>query len=220
MTELQNKENTHNALNQFVDFWQGRYADKITPWDLGTHSPHCDHIFEQFTSETSLLASPETQPKMVVPGSGRSHDAAFFAQKGFDVIGIDFAPLAITETQRIYGNIETLAMLEADFLHMPTTHPELNKTVDVILEHTCYCAINPKQRDAYKASALHLLKSGGYLAGIYWEHGDDDGPPFSTPQTNLKQRFSDTFDIMYLETMPKTAGGRGGKEHVGLFQKR
>ncbi|MGB5975579.1 MAG: SAM-dependent methyltransferase, partial [Nodosilinea sp.] len=69
------------------DAWEQRYQTGTPRWDLGQPSP----AFQV------LLASAEApQPgAAIVLGAGRGHDALFFAQQGFEVTAVDFAPSAI-----------------------------------------------------------------------------------------------------------------------------
>ena len=38
---------------------------------------------------------------MAVPGCGRGHDARFLAARGYDVVGFDFSPAAITAARAL-----------------------------------------------------------------------------------------------------------------------
>ena len=141
---------TTDLKNQFVDFWQERYDEQITPWDLGQVSPH----FEQFLQFTQLPLG-----KMFVPGCGRAHDAAFFAEQGFDVNAVDYTKGAIEEVQRLYGHLENLTLEQQDIFHLPKS---FTNKFDYLLEHTCYCAINPKRRILYARVSSNKQKSNLY----------------------------------------------------------
>jgi thiopurine S-methyltransferase len=59
-----------------------------------------------------------------------------------------------------------------------------------VLEHTCFCAIDPAQRDAYLAQLHHLLKPNGWLLGLFWCHRRQGGPPYGSDPQQLHQQLS------------------------------
>src|SRR4051794_38519244 len=70
-------------------YWDAQYQRGVTGWDIGGPAP----------AFVDLLAAPDAPPpgRLIVPGCGRGHDALLFARAGFDVLGVDFAPLAVAE---------------------------------------------------------------------------------------------------------------------------
>lgn len=191
-----------------VDFWQNRYETEETPWDLGGPSPHWMEL---------LAAKPEwLKPgKMAVPGSGRGHDAALFGQANFDVVGFDYSPGAVERANKLYDKIAKFE--QADIFNLATS-PWAGQ-FDYVLEHTCFCAILPKQRTDYVQNMQALLKPGGYLFGIFWEHGDPDGPPFSTNPKELETLFGTSFEL--ISSADKTpASDRSGIERLVVFRKK
>ncbi|MCB0780847.1 MAG: SAM-dependent methyltransferase, partial [Flavobacteriales bacterium] len=48
------------------DFWQQRYADGTTGWDLGAVSPPLKAYFDQLTDKDL---------RILIPGGGRSYEA-------------------------------------------------------------------------------------------------------------------------------------------------
>lgn len=194
-----------------VNFWQERYDSGNTPWDLGGASPHFVELLESHADELP-------PGKMAVLGAGRGHDAALFAAAGFDVVGFDYAPGAIQESSARYG--DRVRFEQADIFDPALTTPgsEFHQAFDYVLEHTCFCAIHPRQRTAYVETAAGLLKPGGKLIGIFWEHGDTDGPPYSTTETDLDQHFAGRFERLRLETR-QPVSDRTGLERVGIFRR-
>ena len=60
---------------------------------------------------------------------------------------------------------------------------------DGLLEHTCYCAIDPALRLAYRQSVATLLRPEGWLLGLFWCHGRPGGPPYGSDAAQLVQDF-------------------------------
>ena len=191
-----------------IQFWQSRYESGQTPWDLDQASPHL----------ISLLDDPPvwlTPGKMAVLGSGRGHDAALFAKAGFEVMGFDYAPGAIQEAQRRYGDIAQFRQM--DIFDLANPHSPWAGQFDYVLEHTCFCAILPNQREAYLASVKNILKPGALLIGVFWEHADPDGPPFSTTEAELKAYFEPEFEFLLLQAYPAVMN-REGTERLAILR--
>ncbi len=190
-----------------VNFWQGRYDSGVTPWDLGGPSPH----FEALLRQPPEFLKPG---RMAVPGSGRGHDAALFAKAGYTVTGFDYAPGAIEEAAHLYG--DAITWVQTDIFNLADSNSIWAGQFDYVLEHTCFCAIKPQERPRYAAMARNLLKPGGYLFGIFWEHHDPDGPPYSTTESAIRSTFSQGFECLSLTAL-HPAGGRSGTERLAFF---
>lgn len=191
-----------------VEFWQERYASGEIPWDLNAPSPHFMEL---------LKAAPELlKPgKMAVPGSGKGHDAALFGQAGFDVTGFDYALGAVQEATTHYGQ---WARFEQQNIFELVNQPDCRAQFDYILEHTCFCAISPKDRPQYVQMARHLLKPGGLLIGVFSEQGRLEGPPYDTSPSDIQEAFKDGFEILSI-TPKKPARDRSGTEYLGLLRR-
>ncbi len=186
-------------VNQFVDFWQGRYESGQTSWDLQGPSPHLQAFAQDH---------PEVfQGKWLVPGAGRGHDAAFIASPGADVTAIDYAPGAVEAAGQLYPALD---YRQADIFNLDEA---FNAKFDGVFEHTCFCAINPKRRPDYVAMATKVLKPGGVLLGVFWEHDDPDGPPFSTTPEELRSLFSQYFQAIHVSPVVQNTPGRTGQEY-------
>ena len=192
-----------------MDFWQGRYNSQNTPWDLGKASPHLSALLQQ--------APDWLRPgKTAVVGCGRGHDAALFAQAGFPTVGFDYAPGAIAEAKALYGAMADFQ--QANLFELADPASPWAGQFDYWIEHTCFCAILPEERPAYVRSALNLLKPNGLLIGVFWEHDDPDGPPFSTPEADWHAAFDAHFEVVSVEAGPP-AGGRQGIERLVVLRR-
>ena len=193
-----------------VDFWQGRYESSNTPWDLGGPSAHF----------AALLQDPPdwlTPGDMAVLGSGRGHDAALFAQQGFAVTGFDYAPGAVAAATQLYGAIARFE--QADIFELADPASPYANRFDYVLEHTCFCAILPQERTAYAQSATNLLKPGGYLIGVFWEHSQTDGPPFSTTKAEIQDVFGPGFEMIDMQERPPVSD-RSGVERLVILRRK
>lgn len=192
------------------DFWEGRYQADTPPWDLGQPAPPLVRLF----------TSPDAPApgKTVVLGSGSGHDAVFLAQQEFAVTGVDFAPSAIAQASRLAANAKVSAQfLQRDIFDLL---PEYEQQFDYVVEHTCFCALEPNLRDRYVQLVHQLLKPDGHYIGLFFTHNRPGGPPFGSRPEELQQLFSRHFVVLSLEPVPDSISDRSGEEHLGRLQKR
>src|SRR5690606_15625377 len=97
-------------------------------------------------------------------------------------------------------------MLVCDFF-------EMNLNVDLILEQTFFCAIDPTQRRRYAQKCFELLNSGGRLTGVLFaSHFEKPGPPFGGDAAEYRRIFEEFFIIQKLETAYNSIAPRAGNE--------
>ncbi|MBP0017555.1 MAG: methyltransferase domain-containing protein [Cyanobacteria bacterium SBLK] len=190
-------------------YWENRYQERDIPWDLNQPAP----------AFASFLDSPQS-PKpgeTAVLGCGTGNDALLFAQRGFTVTGFDFAPGAIASARDRAREMN----VQAEFLQRDifTLAPEFPEKFDYLVEHTCFCAILPEQRDRYVEIARSLLKPQGLLIGIFFTHSRPDGPPFGTTPEEIYTYFQPAFDILSFASAEASIPRRKGEEHFGLLQR-
>ena len=198
---------TSQPVNQ-PDFWEAAYQEGRAGWDLGGPAP----AFEQLLGG----AKRPTPGRAAVIGCGRGHDALRFARDGFTVVGFDFAPSAVTAARRAAATAGLSAeFVQSDIFSLPTGYHE---AFDYVIEHTCFCAIDPARRPDYVGVVQGLLRPGGELIGIFFAHGRPGGPPFTTDAADVRRLFAGLFTI---ETLGPAASieSRRGQELFGRFRR-
>ena len=120
-----------------VQFWENIYLADDAGWDLGGATP----VFKSIANE--LIPG-----KMCIVGCGAGHDAVMFAQKQFEVIGVDFAESAVkTLVAKSEEENVNVQILQYDIF---TLTPKYDNVFDYVIEQTCFCAINPNRRQEYE----------------------------------------------------------------------
>ena len=150
------------------DFWEEIYQAGRAGWDLGGPTPALHR----------LLESGEIPPgRLIVLGAGRGHDARDFARHGFTVTAVDFAADAVAAMRELADTAAPTEIVQADIFNLPA---ELDHAFDVVLEYTCFCAINPARRGEYADVVARLIKPGGtYVALLFPLDQHKGGPPFA-----------------------------------------
>lgn len=196
-----------NAISD-PEFWQSRYEQGSPPWDLGQAAPAFRALLE------SRTLTPEA--RVIVLGCGAGHDALAFALAGFEVTGVDFAPgaIATARQQAQQGNL-TATFIQRNIFDLL---PDFAHQFDYVVEHTCFCALAPQERDRYVALVSGLLKPGGELLGIFFTHGRPGGPPFGSTPAEIHRYFDPHFTILELNPLDESPNHRQGEEYWGRFR--
>jgi SAM-dependent methyltransferase len=190
--------------------WEERYQSQTPPWDLGEAAP-------AFKSLLNSENKPEPG-KTAVLGCGRGYDAVLFAEFGFEVIGFDFAPTAITDSISLAQKSQiTAQFLQRDIFDLKTEFPQ---QFDYVVEHTCFCAIPLERRTEYVQLVRSILRPNGKLIALFFTHNRPGGPPFGSTPAEIRQYFEADFEFLFLDPVVNSVPSRQGEEHLGLLQVR
>jgi thiopurine S-methyltransferase len=196
--------------------WDQRYREGSDGWELGQPAPPLAAFLR------GDRRAPQPPGRILVPGCGRGHEAALLAELGFDVTGLDFSSEAIREARRLHearGGV--LHWLQADLFDADALAAAglAAANLDGVVEHTCFCAIEPDQREAYRSSVMRLLKPGGWLLGLFFCHSRPGGPPYgSKPDALLEEWLATGLTAQIWEPAAGSVAERSD-EWLGLFRK-
>ena len=187
--------------------WENRYLSGDTPWEKGAAHP----ALAAWLKRNSLTG------RVLVPGCGSGHDVRLLASHGAEAVGLDLAPAAIAAARK-YSLAGNESYEAGDFFQPPTAW---TRAFDGLFEHTCFCAIDPSQREAYARSAAGILRSGGRLLAIFYlDPGREEGPPFGCTTAELDSLFSPHFRLIEEQTSLPTYPGREGGEILRLLERK
>lgn len=196
-----------SASNVPSDVWEAKYQSGITRWELGQAAPPFVDLLKS--------ADAPVSGRVAVLGAGRGHDAMLFAAHGFEVVGFDFAPSAIRDASQIAeAKGVTVQFLQRDIFALG----EFDHQFDYVLEHTCFCAIDPTQRPAYAQVVANLLRPHGELIALFWAHIRPGGPPHGTTLKEIRSLFTPLFDTSYLRPVFNSIPSRRSEEYLARFQ--
>lgn len=177
------------------EFWNNRYLQNDTGWDIGAPSPALVLYAERFPPDTSIL----------IPGCGNAYEAIYLLQKGFTGITLlDISP-ALTASVAEKLKDYPVNIVTADFF-------EHSGVYDLILEQTFFCALDPVLREAYVQKMHSLLKPGGQLAGLLFNRSFDGGPPFGGSVVEYENLFNNLFLLEKMEPARNSIPQRAGSE--------
>ncbi|KST66772.1 methyltransferase domain-containing protein [Mastigocoleus testarum] len=196
------------TLTDNPDYWENRYQENNTPWDLGQAAP----------AFISLLHSenPPEPGRAAVLGCGRGYDVLIFAERGFDVIGFDFSASAIEDAQIIADTAGTSArFMQRDIFDLSA---EFENYFDYVIEHTCFCAINPQKRFDYVNVVNSILKPEGEMIAVFFTHNRPGGPPYGIAPAQIKQYMHRSFETISLRPVINSVPKRIDEEYLGRFR--
>jgi hypothetical protein len=128
----------------------------------------------------------------------------------------------------------SLSILSGDFFALPA------QEVDLVCEHTFFCAIDPVARSRYVERICAWLRPKGFLVGNFFVLSDDEarqlpglslvkpkslggegaGPPFATTVTELEGLLGAGFTKVSLHRSDNSEPSRRpGMEWVGVFRR-
>ncbi|MGB0371862.1 MAG: methyltransferase domain-containing protein [Opitutales bacterium] len=188
--------------------WDSRYRNGDTPWNKGYETPALHEIKDRYPLSGEIW----------VPGAGIGHDARYIANTFPDthVTAFDISETALS--QAIEFNLpENLTFEIADIFKL-----DKDRKCDIWFEHTCFCAIDPSLRNAYRQATLSHIKKDGLFTGVFFVGQDfdsKDGPPFFSTEREIEDLFGDNFRILDKWMPSKCYPGREGEEMIYVFQK-
>ncbi len=180
--------------------WAQKWSESQTPWDLEGVTP----ALVQWSQENILKGQ-----RILVPGCGGGHDAHFLSKRSAVVTAVDFVPQALVRAQLNYPQSRT-RWLQAD-----VTALNHHDCYDRIWEYTCFCALAPRQRNAYGDQIRASLVSGGAYWGMVFATVADphNGPPFAVAPDSFKEWLAARFEITHFEhPAPHSVKARRGME--------
>lgn len=189
-----------------IQYWQNRYLENSTGWDLGGISTPLKSYFDQLTDRSM---------KILIPGAGNAYEAEYLHQNGFtEVHVVDWAPKALENLQARIPDFPSEHLHNVNFF-------DLNDKFDLIVEQTFFCALMPYLRKDYVDKMYSLLNPQAKLMGLLFQIPlNDDRPPFGGSLEEYQKLFTDKFDIKHMETAYNSIPPRAGNELFILMLKQ
>ena len=144
------------------EFWDLRYRAHFAPWDAGRVPRQLRELVER---------SPRVE-RVFVPGCGSAWDVRYLAERGWEVLGLDFSAEAIAAARATLGPYADRVM-EGDVFA-----PIAGSPFDVVYERAFLCALPRRMWRAWGERMAELVRAGGVLAGFFYFDAGERGPPF------------------------------------------
>jgi SAM-dependent methyltransferase len=162
-------------------FWDERYRGGVTPWDAGSVPARL----------AQWLRSRPRGQRVLVPGCGAGYEVQAFADRGDDVLGIDFSEAALERAGNLGGRVR-----QADFFALD------EEPFDLVYERTFLCALPRRRWPEWGARIPTLVRPGGLLAGFFFFDDNERGPPFGISQGALRALLEPQFALTEDQPVP------------------
>ncbi len=181
----------------YDDRWEYLYQHGGDGWELGRAAPPIARYLS-----TKVRLPPEG--RALVMGAGRGHEAILLGRLARDsgsraqIVAIDIAPSAIQATQQAVQKADlgdVVTTVERDLFQQDSQGVLAPKSYDLVVEHCCYCAIDPSRRGEYLGQVARLLKPGGRFIALFYCHSYPGGPPFGASLPELQAELAPAFVI-------------------------
>lgn len=188
----------YNMTTFDKNFWNQRWENKETGWDIGYASPAIVDYFENIEDKNSSI---------LIPGCGNAYEAESLLKLGFKNISIlDISDIAVRNLKEKYKNNDEIEVICDDFFNHQATY-------DFIVEQTFFCALNPSLRAEYVKKTHELLKPSGKLVGLLFNRNfEKAGPPFGGNQAEYEVLFQEYFELIQMDETTKSIPPRQGNE--------
>jgi thiopurine S-methyltransferase len=183
-------------------FWDNRYKEKNTGWDIGYISTPLKTYFDQLTNKDL---------KILIPGGGNSYEAEYLFNKGFNnVYVVDFSKTALQNIHKRIPKFPKDHLLHSNFFDLNVSK---NEGFDLIIEQTFFCALDPVLRAKYVSKMKSLLKPNGKLVGLLFSIPlYEDHPPFGGNKKEYQTYFKPYFTIKTMEKCYNSIPNRADEE--------
>lgn len=149
------------------EFWDTRYRGGVTPWDAAGVPGRLEEFLESLPSS-----------KVLIPGCGAGYEVKAFAERGHDVLAIEFSDAAIEAAQRALGPLAD-RVRKADFFAFDAA------PFDLVYERAFLCALPRRLWPQWAKRVAELLRPAGRLAGFFYIDDNERGPPFGISREKL-----------------------------------
>jgi methyl halide transferase len=180
-------------------YWNSRYQNKETGWDVGQPTTPLKDYINQLTNK---------EIRILIPGAGNAYEAEYLMNKGFkNVFVCDISEIALTNLRNRCPQFKDYQLIHNNFFDY------VSEKFDLILEQTFFCAINPNLRAVYFKKMHNLLNENGALVGLLFDDVlNADKPPFGGSALEYKKHFEPFFSIHTFEKAHNSIEPRKDRE--------
>jgi thiopurine S-methyltransferase len=210
-------------------FWLNRWQTGDTGWHQG-------EVEEQLIKHFSDLKPT----RVVVPLCGKSLDLAWLASRGHEVLGAELSELAVHsfyEEHRISPRVSKqgdfnvfsgggITIFQGDVFKLTQA---VAGNIGAIYDRAALIALPREMRAPYARKLIELSRGAGPVFRmlqlvIERTPTDEEGPPFSVTESEVRELYSKEFDIRFLESEAIDAHprwpDRSVQQRVYLFKAR
>jgi SAM-dependent methyltransferase len=167
--------------------WDQTYRSSRPPWDIGRPQP----------AFVRLADAGELTAPVLDCGCGTGEHALMVAERGIEVVGVDFAPAAIEAARQKAKERELRVEFQvADALDLGSLRRQFRTVIDSGVFHT----FSDAERGTYVESLSTVLEPGGVVHLLcFCELTPGDYGPRRVTQAEIRDAFAKGWDVDRIE---------------------
>jgi thiopurine S-methyltransferase len=185
--------------------WESRWSEGHTAFHQSTTTPVLDAYADRVWGDAPI-------GRIYVPLCGKSLDMVFLAERGAEVVGVEFVTQAVEEffaerglapevaagpPLRLHSGPYTLFAADIFGLTADDVGP-----LDGVFDRAALVALDADARSRYADQLRTLLVDGTRMLLVTFDYDQDtmQGPPFAVSHDEVDRLFADGFQIEHLGT--------------------
>ncbi len=187
-------------------YWDFRYANNQTGWDVGYASPPLSNYVKQIENKDIAV---------LIPGCGNAYEAEYLLQQGFTNIHLlDFSSEAVKHLHSRFEKYkQQIKIIQADFFAHQGQY-------DLVLEQTFITTVSPERRKSFAQKIAGLVKPGGKYAGVFFNLHFEVNPPYGGSADEYIALFSENFTIKTIQPCYNSIMPRKDEELFFIFTRK
>lgn len=203
-----------NVAGAAYEFWNGRWLGG----QIGFHEGTPNVLLERHIARIEATHA-DARARILVPLSGKSMDLRWLAERGHEVVGVEFVATAVRdffvewnvepERTEIGGHPAASArgvtLICADILQLPAA---ALAGFDVVYDRAALVAVEAELRVPYVEACRNALGPSGLelLVTFAYDQSRAAGPPFSVDEATVRELFAkETVELLETRSAPTSA---------------
>ena len=196
-------------------------TDWLARWEagqIGFHSPEVNSRLIRLLPHVSISAG-----RVLVPLCGKSVDMLYFAQEGYEVVGVELSTLAVelffsehglNYTQ--YGNKyqcteQPITLFACSIFEL--TSEDIGE-IDLVYDRAALVALDVLERTKYAEHITHITNGADIvLLSLSYDQTLMNGPPFSVDTSEVERVYGERYLITELECYDDIESETKFREH-------
>lgn len=184
---------------------QGFWAER---WRAGQTAFHVPEVNRRLIAHVDRL--PPVPARVLVPLCGKSHDLGWLADRGHQVVGVEFVEQAVRaffdergvapQAGQLGGQLAltsgAITLLAGDFFAVDAN---AIGRFPAVWDRAALVAVAPEQQRAYLGHLRSLVADDGCVLLVSFDHDLPSGPPFAIPGAALAALCDGLFTLDLLE---------------------
>ena len=167
------------------EFWDTRFRGGSTPWDAAG-----------VPLQLKTWIKGRAARRVLIPGCGSGYEVRLFAERGDDVLAIDFSAAAVAAARKELGALAR-HVVQRDFFEFES------QPFDLVYERAFLCALPRRLWPQWAARVAELVRPDGELAGFFYLDDNERGPPFGVAPHALRGLRENAFELREEQAIPQ-----------------